>query len=438
MTAGKAPHPFSIANYRIYWVVRLASMLALYSMMLIVGWQAYNLARETMGIEASATRLGLIGLLQFLPLFFLTPVTGWVADNIDRRWVIRSVLAILTLLAAALALLTRGGVLSLWMLYAFAVMLGAARAFLGPAHGALAANLVPKESIPTAIALSSIAWQAGMLIGPAIAGPLYRVFDYLPYAVSAALFGVATLGMFLVGPVPRSPPAEAGPLAQIREGMHYVLRNKLVLGVITLDLFAVLLAGATALIPVFARDILTGADPETMLSMLAAAPAAGAAVIAVTFSFFPLRHNVGNRMMGSVIIFGIATIFFAFSTVIWLSIACLFICGAADMFSVYVRSSLIQLNTPDSKRGRVSAVAQLTVSASNELGEAESGMLAGLIGPVWAVVAGGVGAIMVTILWARLFPQIGAAKSFDQPTDLDRRPAPANLEPINRSGEPQP
>jgi len=412
MESVAAPHPFTIANYRAYWLTRLASMLALYCMMLIVGWQAYNIARETMDIAASSARLGMIGLLQFAPLFVLTPLVGWIADRMDRRLVARIVLFCQAGIAATLAWTTAQDLISLPILYIIAAMLGTARAFLGPSLSALAPNLVPKASLPTAIALSSIAWQSGMLIGPAMAGPLYAIRPDLPYIVSACLYALAGLAMLTVGPVPRTIMDKGrGPIAQIIDGMAYVGQNKLVLGVITLDLFAVFLAGSTALLPVFARDILKVG--EQGLSLLASSPAAGAALVAFVFSFRPIRTNVGNKMLVSVLLFGLVTVIFGFSRILVVSMACLFVAGAADMFSVYVRQSLIQLNTPDDKRGRVSAVSLLTVSASNELGDAFSGMLAWLIGPVAAVVAGGGGAILITALWSRLFPQIGAARSFD-------------------------
>ncbi|WP_420607967.1 MFS transporter [Novosphingopyxis sp.] len=443
-----APHPFRIANYRAYWLGRLFSMLAVYAMMLIVAWQAYNLARETMGIAGASARLGLIGLLQFVPLFFLTPVTGWVADHWDRRWVVRIVLMALACIAGALALLTYENAMSLTPLYGMAVLLGTARAFLGPAQGALAPNLVPKEVLPQAIALSTIAWQFGALVGPGIAGPLYGIAPHLPYTLSAILYTASALCMFLIGPVPRSAPKRTGPIEQIVEGARYVWRNKLVFGAITLDLFAVLLAGATALIPVFARDIVDldrSADliggpvgdwvrgsPEHALSLLAASPAVGAATIAAIFSVVPLKSNVGMKMLAAVFVFGLATIAFGLSTLLWFSMLCLFVVGAADMFSVYIRQSLIQLNTPDDKRGRVGAVSQLTISASNELGEAESGFLAALIGPAWAVVAGGIGAMAITAVWIRLFPQLAAARTFDpsdeviaaEPGAMERATAP--------------
>lgn len=434
MESSAAPHPFTIANYRAYWLTRLTSMLALYCMMLIVGWQAYNIARETMDIAASSARLGMIGLLQFAPLFVLTPLVGWIADRMDRRMVARAVLLVQAAIAAMLAWTTANGLISLPILYGIAVLLGTARAFLGPSLSALAPNLVPKASLPTAIALSSIAWQSGMLVGPAMAGPLYTIRPELPYIVSACLYALAALAMMTIGQVPRTIIDKGkGPVAQIIDGMAYVGQNKLVLGVITLDLFAVFLAGSTALLPVFARDILQVG--EQGLSLLASAPAAGAALVALVFSFRPIRTNVGNKMLASVFLFGLVTIVFGLSRILALSMACLFIAGAADMFSVYVRQSLIQLNTPDDKRGRVSAVSLLTVSASNELGDAFSGMLAWFIGPVAAVVAGGTGAIVVTALWARLFPQIGAARSFN-PIEENAKPHPPSpVPPASSPGE---
>ena len=219
------------------------------------------------------------------------------------------------------------------------------------------------------------------------------------------------------------PPAQKDqrPLARIAEGFGYVRRNRLVQATITLDLFAVLLAGSTALLPVFARDILkVGPDG---LGALAAASGVGAAAMAIWFSFRPMKENVGVKMLWAVVAFGIATIVFGLSTYFWLSVAALVVAGAMDMVSVYVRSSLIQLHTPDAMRGRVSAVSQLTISASNELGEAESGLLASILGPVGAVVLGGAGAIGVTLLWARLYPELRLAKTFDEPD----KPAQATL-----------
>ena len=410
-----APHPFRIANFRYYWAARLSATLAQSAMMLIIGWQVYNIARAGgMSVAAASAQLGLIGLIQFVPLFALTPLTGWVADRLDRRHVARATIALQILTAAFLAALTWSGGISIAALFAAAFALGIARAFSGPALGALAPNLVPRESLPNAIALSSISWQAGMIAGPGIGGYLYAWFPAAAYLGSTALFVVALLSLFLIGQVPRPPvDRERHPLRQMIDGLHYVRTNRLVLAAITLDLFAVFLAGATALLPVYARDILE-VGPEG-LAQLGAAPAVGATATALVFSFRPLRTNVGAKMLWAVTVFGAATIVFGFSTSMPLSLAALVVVGSADMFSVYVRQSLIQLHTPDAMRGRVGAVSQLTISASNELGEAESGFLAALVGPVAAVVAGGAGAVAITLLYARRFPELRLARSFDPP-----------------------
>jgi MFS family permease len=408
-------HPLSIADFRYYWVGRLAATLAQSAMMLIIGWQVYNIARDGgMSMSAAAAQLGLIGLIQFVPLFLLTPITGWVADRLDRRHIARATLALQAVGTAVLAWTTWSGTNSLFILFSVAFLTGIARAFSGPALGALAPNLVPAATLPKAIALSSISWQTGMVAGPWLGGYLHDWRPEASYIGAAILFCVALLCLFLIGPVPR-PAVERNrhPIRQMVDGLSYVRTNRLVLAAITLDLFAVFLAGATALLPVYARDILK-VDTEG-LALLAAAPALGATLTAVFFSLRPLKTNVGMKMLGAVIVFGIATIVFGLSTWMPLSLAALFVVGSADMFSVFVRQTLIQLYTPDPMRGRVGAVSQLTISASNELGEAESGFLAALVGPVTAVVAGGAAAIAVTLLWAKWFPELRLARSFDPP-----------------------
>jgi hypothetical protein len=410
-------HPFRIANFRAYFAARFAMTLAQNAMIIVIGWQTYTIARQTMSPSAAAAQLGLIGLLQFVPLFLTTPVTGLVADRFDRRWIARITVTLQVACALTLAIVTYEGAMTLPVLFAIAVLLGLARAFSGPAFSALAPNLVPAAVLPTAIALSSISWQVGTIIGPAVGGYAYAQTPSAAYFVAAALFAVALVAMFLIGPVPRlNEVGRARPLRAIADGMAYVWQNKLVLGTITLDLFAVFLAGTSALLPIYAHDILKVGP--TGLSALAAAPAVGAAIVALIFSFRPLKHNVGPRMLVSVLIYGGATIAFGLSTSMPLSLAALGVAGAADMFSVYIRQSLIQLHTPDAMRGRVGAVSQLTISASNELGEAESGFLAAGFGPVGAVLIGGGGAVIVTILWTFLFPSIRRARSFDPPATL--------------------
>ncbi|MEN2786572.1 MFS transporter [Sphingomonas qilianensis] len=413
-------HPLRIANFRAYWVARLAMTVAQNAMIIVIGWQTYTIARTTMSPSGAAAQLGLIGLLQFLPLFLTTPITGWVADRFDRRWITRITVSLQLTCALILALATYEGWMSLPVLFSVAVLLGLGRAFAGPAFGALAPNLVPRAVLPTAIALSSISWQVGTIIGPAIGGFAYAHAQSGAYWLSVVLFGLALIALMFIGKVPSPPRSTAHPLRQIVQGLAYVGHNKLVLGAITLDLFAVFLAGTSALLPIFAHDIFKVGP--TGLSLLAAAPAVGAAVIAVLFSFRPLKHNVGPRMLVSVLIYGTATIVFGIAHLIIpayafeVAVGALAVAGAADMFSVYIRQSLIQLHTPDEMRGRVGAVSQLTISASNELGEAESGFLAAALGPVGAVLVGGGGAIVVTILWTYLFPSLRRAKTFDPPT----------------------
>jgi MFS family permease len=419
------PEPLRIPAFRAYWMARLSNTIAQMAMVIVIGWQVYDIARHTMGLKEAALRLGIIGVVQFVPLFVLTLVTGWAADRVDRRWIARASVALELGCAIALAWFAWRGTTTLPILYAVAALLGVARAFAGPALGALAPNLVPREILPRAIALSSIAWQTGAILGPALGGYLYAWAPFAPYAGSTLLFAIGLVGLFAIGPVARPEIARGpNPWAQMVEGLGYVRRNRLVLGAISLDLFAVLLGGATAMLPVFARDVLH-AGPEG-LGHLRAAPALGATLTAAFFSIRPLKHDVGVKMLAAVGVFGTATIVFGFSRSIPLSLVCLALLGAADMFSVYVRQSLIQLYTPDAMRGRVGAVSSLFISASNELGEAESGFLGALIGPVPAVIAGGVGAILVVVLWSWWFPELRLAKSFEQP---DLRSAQERGEP---------
>ncbi|MEC7888843.1 MAG: MFS transporter [Pseudomonadota bacterium] len=420
--------PLRIANFRAYFVSRLTMTLAQYAMMLIIGWQTYNIARDSgLGVAEASGQLALIGLLQFVPLFLLTPFSGWAADHFDRRNVARLTMLAQLGCAATLTWFTWSETLTITALFGVAIVLGIVRAFNGPALSALAPNLVPKTILPNAIALSSIAWQTGMIVGPAIGGYTHAIYPALPYAFACVLFGVAITALSFIGKVPQ-PPREANkrPIHQMVEGLRYVVHNKMVLGAITLDLFAVFLAGATALFPVFARDILQVG--ETGLAQLAMAPAVGAALTALWFSFRPLKTNVGPRMLWAVGIFGMATIIFGFSKWMPLSLAMLFIVGAADMFSVYIRQSLIQLHTPDDKRGRVSSVSLLTISASNEFGDFFSGSLAFLIGPVFAVVGGGVGAIVTVAIWARIFPVLRTTRTFDPPEELLDSPPEEKLQ----------
>ena len=266
------PEPLRIPAFRHFWFARLTWTIGSLAMVIVIGWQVYDIARQTMGIKEAALRLGFIGLVQFVPLFLLTLITGWTADRLDRRWIARGSVALELACAIALGWFAWRHTTTLGALYVVAAMLGVGRAFAGPALGALAPNLVPREILPKAIALSSIAWQMGAIIGPALGGYLYAWTPFAPYAGSAILFVVASAGLLAIGPVPRPDLARGpNPWEQMVEGLRYVRVNRLVLGAISLDLFAVLLGGATAMLPAFARDVLHS-GPEG-LGHLRAAPA---------------------------------------------------------------------------------------------------------------------------------------------------------------------
>jgi MFS family permease len=302
---------------------------------------------------------------------------------------------------------------SLPLLFTFAALHGSARVFVSPSMSAIAPNIVPDEVIPRAIAFSSIAWQAGTVIGPATYGFLFAYERAAPYWTSLALMVVAASSVMMIRTLPPPDPEarKAHPVRQIIRGFHFVWHERFLLGCITLDLFAVLLGGATALLPVFARDILH-VGPEG-LGPMRAAPAFGAAIVALILSFRPLSTNVGTKMLIAVAGYGAATVAFGLSWNYWLSLFFLALLGASDMVSVFVRSTLVQLNTPDDVRGRVSAISGVAISASNELGEMQSGIAAAILGASGAVVFGGGAAIVITALWTWLFPEIRHARTFE-------------------------
>jgi MFS family permease len=355
--------------------------------------------------------LGLLGAAQFVPIFLLTPFAGVAADRYDRRYVVLCANLVDIALALTLALATWRDALSLPLLFGLAAAHGAARVFNGPALAAIAPNIVPPALLPRAIALSSIAWQVGTVVGPAVGGLLFAWSPSAPYFLSAALLlgsGLLIASVRPVRAVQEGPPRH--PLRQVADGFRYVRRERFLLGCITLDLFAVLLGGATAMLPVFARDILM-VGPEG-LGLMRGAPAVGAALVAAWLSWKPLENNVGVKMLWAVAAFGAVTILFALSRNFLLSLGLLACLGAADMISVFIRNSLVQLNTPDTMRGRVSAISGLAISASNELGELQSGLAAAVLGATGAVVFGGVGAIGVTAIWAWIFPELRKARTF--------------------------
>lgn len=412
--------PLQIPDYRRYWLARFMGVFATMSMVVLLGYQLYTVARDDYGMSVAEAsfQLGLLGLVQFVPLFLLTPVAGLAADRFDRRHVAAFGNGIDGCVAVLLALATWADALSLPALFALAAAHGAARVFLGPSMSAIAPNIVAPALLPRAIALSSIAWQTASVAGPAVGGLIFAQTEWLPHALSTGMLATSMVLILTVRPIrAKHESAPLKPLRQIFEGLAYVWRERFLLGCITLDLFAVLLAGATALLPVFARDILF-VGPEG-LGLMRAAPALGAASVALWLSVRPLEREVGVKMLWAVAAFGALTIVFAFSRHFILSLAILAAMGAVDMVSVFIRSSLVQLFTPDDRRGRVSAISGLAISASNELGEMQSGLAAALLGAVGAVVFGGAGAIFVTLIWAWYFPELRRAKTFE-PQELKR------------------
>ncbi len=410
------PEPLRIPDFRLYWIARFSAVLATMGMVVIIGYQVYDVARADYGmsVREAALQLGLLGLVQFVPLALLTPVAGWVADRFERRTVARLANAIDMSVALALGWFTAQDALTLPLLFTFAALHGVARVFVGPAMSAIAPNIVPAKQLPEAIAMSSIAWQVGTVVGPAAGGFLYAADPAMPYWCAAALMLVAIVALTPIRRVVPPPIAgHAHPIRQMADGLTYVRGHRFLLGAITLDLFAVLLGGATAMLPVYARDILhVGTEG---LGLLRAAPAVGASLVALWYAWSPLKTNVGIKMLLAVAAFGAMTIIFGLSRSMGLSLLALGLLGGFDMLSVYVRSSLVQLHTPDSMRGRVSAVSGLAISASNELGEMQSGIAAAILGPTGAVVLGGAAGMGIAGAWSYLFPELRRARTFDPP-----------------------
>jgi MFS family permease len=386
---------------------RFLGTLATGSQSVVIAWEVYEIARQTMPLTEAAFAVGMIGLAQFLPLFALTLIAGHVADRHDRRHIIVLCYVAQVLISAALALRSAPGG-ALWPIFALAALFGCARAYYQPTASALGPMLVPVRLLPRAIATNSLAAQLGSILGPALGGLLCVVSPALGYAVSAGLFATAGCCALMIRAQTR-PPFEAGQsrVAHIREGLAYVWGNKLVLGAISLDLFAVLLGGATGLLPVYARDILE-VGPRGF-GILRASPALGALLMAAYLAYRPISSRAGVKMLVAVALFGLMTLVFAFSRWFPLSMLALAVLGGADMVSMYTRQTVVQIAVPDRMRGRVSAVSTLFIGASNELGEFESGVVARVLGPVGAVAFGGAGAIVVTAIWTWLFPQLRKA-----------------------------
>jgi MFS family permease len=393
--------------FLLFWISRFLTVLAVQAQGVTIAWQVYAVARQRTSVESSAFLLGMIGLAQFLPLFAFSLIAGDAADRHDRRGIIRICLVVEIACVAALTLLTIRGNVAFWPVCALAVVFGMARAFFGPASTALAPTLVPRVLLPRAIAWNSLAWQGGSIAGPALGGLMCAISPAASYVVSAVLYAAAIAAMALVRARTPQPRHTASRITLIKEGLAYVWRQKIVFGSISLDLVAVLLGGATALLPVYAKDVLHVGPGG--FGLLRASPAVGAAVVAMWLAAHPIRRAAGIKMFAGVALFGMATAVFAVSHWMALSMLCLALLGGGDMISVFVRHSLVQIVTPDAMRGRVAAVSTLFIGASNELGEFESGVAARLVGPIAAALIGGLGALAATGLWAKLFPELRKA-----------------------------
>ena len=401
--------PWAIRDFRLLWVGRVAAVLGIQIQSSTLLWQVYEIARRDHPIEEASLYLGLVGLCQFLPLLALTLPAGALADRRDRYNTVTHTVIVEQSGAVGFLLMALHGNPPLWGLLAVAAVFGAARAFLAPASQAFLPMVVGRRALPPAIAAQSIAFQTGAIAGPALGGVIVGFSIPLAYASALVLFAVAIGGLLLIrtSGKPAPSPTRVSAVDQVKEGLAYVWNTRIVLGAISLDLIVVLLAGVALLTPIFARDILhVGA---VGFGLLRASFGAGALLVALYLSRFPIVKHGGRWMFAAVAVFGVCTLTFGLSTSVWLSGLVLFLGGAADMISVNIRQTLIQLATPDHMRGRVSSVSMLFIGASNELGEAYSGVAVRLLGPINAAVYGGLGALAATGLWARWFPALRKA-----------------------------
>lgn len=389
---------FRNRDFRLFAASRVLSGIAFQMQAVAIGWFIYDVTR-------SPFALGLAGLASFLPVILCAPITGYVADTFDRRIVAAVAYSIQTAASLLLLALAKWGSGAIWPVYLLVVMIGTSRAFATPAIQALLPTLVPRELFSAAIAGNASLAQGAAVIGPAFGGLLYALGPSTVFGIAG--LGYALASLLIAATHSRSEPHAVRPpltWAVFTAGLSFIWSQPVMLGAISLDLLAVLFGGAVALLPIFAAEILHVGPLG--LGALRSMPAAGSVVMAIVLATWPLQHRVGRRMLLAVAVFGMATIIFGLSTSLPLSMACLFVAGSADMVSVYVRQSLVQGETPDGLRGRVSAVNSVFIGASNELGEFESGMVAGLIGAMPAVVFGGLATICIAIAWARLFPAL--------------------------------
>ncbi|HMH65835.1 MAG TPA: MFS transporter [Rhizomicrobium sp.] len=383
---------------------RFIATLAIQVQSVAIGWQVYDMERTPLA-------LGLVGLCQFLPMFLLTLPAGDITDRFNQRRVYSLAAGLQAVCSALFLALSIFRPHTAWMYFAVLLLFGAARGFAGPSGSSLLPFLVPPERFSKSMAFSSSFFTAATISGPALGGFLYALGPVYVYSICITGFiGAALIVSNLGGRRFIPEQTDATRYERVAEGVKFVRSRPVVLGAISLDLFAVLLGGATALLPVYARDILHVGPLG--LGFLRSAPAAGAFSMAFFLTHWPIRAKVGGKMFAAVAVFGVATIVFGLSVWFPVSLLALFVLGASDMVSVNIRSSLIQLSTPDTMRGRVSSVSMLFIGASNELGEFESGATAALLGTVPAVVAGGIGTLLVVGLWMKLFPPLTRVNKF--------------------------
>jgi MFS family permease len=403
-------------NLSFYLSARFLGTLAVQMQSVAVGWQVYQ-------ITHSLFDLGLIGLAQFAPFLALILWAGHVADTHDRRFIVLLCMATQLLCSGLLLAFTLSGSSVVWPVFAVLVLFGSARAFMMPASQAVLRNLVPLQDFSQAVALSSSSFQVAVISGPVLGGLLYVLGPRVVYLTSAALLALSVLLMAGTRSAPQAKNKAPVSWHTLLEGLRFVWSRPIVLGAISLDLFAVLFGGATALLPAYAHDVLH-AGPSS-LGVLRTAPGAGAALCSMLLTFRPIERRVGAWMFGGVALFGVSTVVMGLTSSFAVALGALFLLGAGDMVSVYIRHLLVQYETPDEIRGRVSAVNAVFIGASNELGEFESGLTASWFGLVRAIVFGGAATLLVTGTWMKLFPVLSR---------MDRFPHHAAAEAARKAG----
>ena len=410
--------PFAHRDFRLYMGVRFLGTVANMMLSVAVGWEVYDRTHDPFA-------LGLVGLFQFLPAVLLSLAAGHVADRFDRRRVVGICYGALSAVAVLLFVQSHFRDQGVWPIYSVMALFAVARSFAQPASQALVPDLVPPELFSRAVAWGSSVFEAAAICGPALGGWVYGLAGGAGsvYVAGAALYLVATLLIASMNVRTGRMEKKAASIETVLAGVKYVWQNKIILGSVTLDLFAVLFGGAVALLPVYAHDILRVGPLG--LGVLRSAPSIGAGTVALVIAFHPLRRHVGATMLACVGLFGLATVVFGLSRSMLLSVAALVVVGASDMVSVVVRQTLVQVATPGAMRGRVSAVNLVFIGASNELGELESGMTAGWFGTVPAVVCGGIAAIVVVAIYALRFPELRKVETLELPQTPDKLPGPS-------------